>query len=391
MSSDEVDVLVVGAGIQGVGVAQAAAAAGHTVLMLEQARVAFGTSSKSSKLIHGGLRYLETFQLALVRESLRERATLLRIAPHLVRLVPFHIPIYADTGRHRWQIRAGLALYSVLGGLHSDTHFRALPRADWEALDGLRTDGLRGVFRYFDGQTDDARLARSVLQSARDLGARVAMPAEMLAAKRLSDGWSVRYDDGGAEREIHARFLINAAGPWANGVRERIHPRPPGREIDLVGGTHVEVEGSLNAGIYYTEAPSDRRAVFVMPWKGHMLVGTTEREFTGDPAAVQPSDAEVEYLESTLDHYFPGKRGARITAWAGLRVLPKGEGKAFNRPREVILTPDDPARPRLLTIYGGKLTGYRHTAERVAREIGKTLGHAIRKAHPATLLLPEVD
>ncbi|MFT5052207.1 MAG: glycerol-3-phosphate dehydrogenase [Chlamydiales bacterium] len=391
MSTDEVDVLVVGAGIQGVGVAQAAAAAGHSVLVLEQARVAFGTSSKSSKLIHGGLRYLETFQLSLVRESLRERATLLRVAPHLVRLVPFHIPIYDDTSRHRWQIRAGLSLYALLGGLSPDTRFRTLARARWEELDGLRTTGLKGVFRYFDGQTDDARLARTVLRSAEDLGARVAMPAEMLAAQRQGDGWNIRYEADGHEQEIRGRVLVNAAGPWANRVRERIHPRPPGRDIDLVGGTHVELEGTLDQGIYYTEAPSDRRAVFAMPWRGHILVGTTEREYTGDPASVKPTEAEISYLESTFEHYFPGKGSTRIAAWAGLRVLPQGKGKAFTRPREVLLTPDDPSRPRALTIYGGKLTGYRHTAERVARELEKTLGRAKRKADPATLPLPIVD
>ena len=139
------------------------------------------------------------------------------------------------------------------------------------------------------------------------------------------------------------------------------------------------------------EAPSDRRAVFAMPWKGHILVGTTETEYAGDPASVQPNDAEISYLESTLGHYFPGKQGARIAAWAGLRVLPRGKGKAFTRPREVLLTPDNPSRPRALAIYGGKLTGYRHTAERVARELEKTLGRATRKADPATLALPNVD
>ena len=396
MDGSEVDVLVIGAGIQGTGVAQAAAAAGHSVLLIEESAPASGTSSKSSKLIHGGLRYLESFQFGLVRESLKERAILLGIAPHLVQLVPFSIPIYKDTSRHRWQIRAGLSLYSILGGLGRDTRYRSVPRRDWEKLDGLRTDGLRGVYRYHDGQTDDARLVRAVLRSSKDLGAQVEMPATLESAERKGDGWIVRFrnTDGGSESRVTARVVVNAAGPWANRVLERFAPHPPSRGIALVGGAHIELEGSVEEGIYYTEAPSDRRAVFVIPWKGHTMVGTTERDYTGDPRELTATEEETQYLEATYDHYFPGKRGKRISSWAGLRVLPEGDGRAFDRPREVILVADNDARPSVVTIYGGKLTGYRHTAERVLAEIQRTLGaHGQdgRKADTATLKLPNVE
>jgi len=166
MEQPDTDVLVIGAGVQGVGVAQAAAAAGYRVVQLERAQVAAGTSSRSSKLIHGGLRYLETFQLRLVRESLRERAILLRIAPHLVELVPFFVPVYHDTTRAAWKVRSGLSLYALLGGLGAEARFQTVPQAAWETLDGLRTDGLRAVFRYMDGQTDDVALCRAVAASA---------------------------------------------------------------------------------------------------------------------------------------------------------------------------------------------------------------------------------
>lgn len=386
------DVLVVGAGIQGVGVAQAVAAAGHSVLVLERSAPAAGTSSRSSKLIHGGLRYLETLQIALVRESLAERATLLRIAPHLVRLVPFHLPVYAETSRGAPWIRAGLSLYALLGGLGRAARFASLPRGEWEGLDGLRTDGLRAVFRYHDGQTDDAALCRAVLRSALELGAALEMPAELLAAEREGDAWTARYgppDGGGTgERVARARVLVLAAGPWVDSVAQRLRPEPPRRAVELVGGTHVELEGSLEHGIYYTEAPSDRRAVFVMPWKGHTLVGTTEQPYRGDPARVAPLDAEIRYLEDTLHHYFPRHGGRRLDAWAGLRVLPAGEGAAFRRPREVVLARDDPRRPRVVTVYGGKLTGYRATAHKVLRAIRPSLGPARTRADTRTLLLP---
>ncbi len=171
------DVVVVGGGIHGAGVLQAAAAAGHSALLIERAGLASGTSSRSSKLIHGGLRYLESGQFALVRESLRERAIHLRIAAELVELKPFFIPVYRDTRRRPWQLKVGLWMYALLGGFDASTRFGAVPKAEWSTLDGLDTQGLDAVIRYHDAQTDDAMLTRAVVQSALSLGAELAMPA----------------------------------------------------------------------------------------------------------------------------------------------------------------------------------------------------------------------
>jgi len=391
MEQPDTDVLVIGAGVQGVGVAQAAAAAGYRVVQLERAQVAAGTSSRSSKLIHGGLRYLETFQLRLVRESLRERAILLRIAPHLVELVPFFVPVYHDTTRAAWKVRSGLSLYALLGGLGAEARFQTVPQAAWETLDGLRTDGLRAVFRYMDGQTDDVALCRAVAASAAELGAVVLTGAEVVGANADAAGWRVRYRTDEEVRELVARVVVNAAGPWANRVLDRVTPAPSRRSVELVGGTHIELAGRLGQGIYYTEAPQDRRAVFVMPWKGHVLVGTTETPYDGDPAEAAPSAEEVTYLREVARHAFAHLDGEPLDAWAGLRVLPKEEGAAFHRSREVILAVDDDARPSFLTIYGGKLTGYRATAERVLRRLAPRLGAAERKADTRTLRLPAAD
>src|SRR5580692_10297423 len=174
------DVVIVGGGIHGAGVLQAAAAAGHSALLIERLGLASGTSSRSSKLIHGGLRYLESGQFALVRESLHERAILLRIAAELVELKAFFLPVYRDTRRRPWQLKLGLWMYALLGGFDASTRFGAVPREEWKDLDGLETRHLQAVIRYHDAQTDDAQLTRAVAESARALGGEVAMPARFV-------------------------------------------------------------------------------------------------------------------------------------------------------------------------------------------------------------------
>jgi glycerol-3-phosphate dehydrogenase len=386
--SENVDVLVIGGGIHGAGVLQAAAAAGHSALLVEERSPAAGTSSRSSKLIHGGLRYLETMQLALVRESLREREILLRVAPHLVKLTPFFIPVYDDTTRAPWKIRAGLSMYAALGGFDRDDLFQRVPRREWDQLDGLETRGLRAVFRYFDGQTDDAALVRAVLASARELGAQVEWPATFLGAQRVDGGYSVRLSTAAGERELRAATLVNAAGPWIAEVQRRIQPRPLVFDVELVAGTHLELEGVLERGIYYCEAPRDRRAVFLVPWKGRTMVGTTETPYQGDPARVAPLESEVEYLLETFRRYMPTRAAKLVDAWAGLRVLPKTASSAFWRPRDVTFTHDDESKPRLVAIWGGKLTGYRATAEKALASLAEQLPRRESRADTSTLRLP---
>ena len=382
------DLVVIGAGIHGAGAAQAAAAAGHSVLVLEQSGVASATSCRSSKLIHGGLRYLESGQLNLVRESLRERDILLRIAPQLVRLVPFHIPIYRHTARRAWQIRAGLSLYALLGNLRRHAWFDALPRTQWDELDGLATENLQAVFRYQDAQTDDAALTRAVMHSAQSLGAELVVPGEFLAAQRTTNGYAVRYRTPQGEAESHCTALVNAAGPWINGVLARITPRVPHTAIELVQGTHIVLDGALQRGVYYTEA-EDGRAVFVMPWRSMTLVGTTETRFRGDPAQVRPQTAEVDYLLRTFRRYFPERDVQVRDQFAGLRVLPLAESAVFHRPRETLFTTDAPQQPHLVSIYGGKLTGYRATAQKALALLRAALPARPVRADTATLRLKD--
>jgi glycerol-3-phosphate dehydrogenase len=386
--SDVYDLIVLGGGIHGAGVAQAAGAAGHRVLLLEKSSIAHGTSSRSSKLIHGGLRYLETGQLSLVRESLRERETLLRIAPHLVRRVRFHLPVYRETRRRPWKIRAGLSLYALLGSLRRTMRFDSVPRSRWGDLDGLRTEGLQRVFRYWDAQTDDDALTRAVARSAEELGATVLAPAAFRSAHRTNGGYRVHFEHDRAERQADCLALVNAAGPWATQVLESVEPQPTPQAADRIQGAHIVVAGPLSRGVYYAEAPRDRRAIFFMPWGRRTLLGTTERPFVGRPDDVAPHPDEIAYLVEGLEHYFPGRRAEVLSSFAGIRVLPRGKSAVFRRSRELLLLRDRRRDPRLVTLIGGKLTTYRSSAQKVLEALRESLPRRSPVADTRTLELP---
>ena len=388
--STHYDVVVIGGGIHGVGVAQAAACNGWSVLLLEKYALANGSSSRSSKLIHGGLRYLEHNEFSLVRESLRERDILLNVAPDLVELAPFHIPVYPATTRRPWLLRAGLSLYAILGGLDRASRFSSLPRRDWAQLDGLDVDGLQAVFRYYDAQTNDAALTRAVMQSAIEHGAELACPATLQAARVTPDSCEIDYVAEGMVRHCTAGVLVNAAGAWAGDVDACIDPRPPAVAVDLVQGTHLVLPEPVAHGCYYVEAPQDRRAVFLMPWGNYSLLGTTEHSYYGDPQQVRVLDEEIGYLQQVLRHYFPQRSTDVVEAFAGLRVLPTG-GNASARSRETRLPVDDRNRPRRIAIYGGKLTGYRATAAKVIERIRPGLPSRKPRARTETAPLRPVD
>lgn len=364
------DIIIVGGGIHGAACAREFVQEGYRVLLLEQyPEPGMATSSKSSKLIHGGLRYLESGQFRLVRECLRERRHLVQSAGSLVKLVPFHIPVYTFTQRPSWMIRLGLMIYAAFSG----TGFRTLPKARWSQLDGLKTEQLKTVFRYYDAQTDDQQLTNHVMTQAIEHGAVMETGACFESATLDTEGCSVRYLKDGNQLEQHSRLIINAAGPWANHVLAHITPRQSALEIDLVLGTHILVEGHLDRGMYYLESPTDKRAVFVMPWKGSILIGTTERVFHGSPADVQPPPEDISYLIEVFNHYFHRNisRLDILDSFAGLRVLPRDTGSVFHRPRETIIHHNRNS-PRVFTLYGGKLTSHRATARQVLKTVRRT-------------------
>jgi len=387
--TDYYDLVIIGAGIQGVGVAQAAAAAGYRVLVLERTAIASATSSQSSKLIHGGLRYLETGQFRLVREALRERALLLRLAPELVKLVPFFLPVYRQSRRKPWQLRLGLNLYRALGG----GSFQTLRSGDWEQLDGLVTENLTSVFRYDDGQTDDTLLTQAVMKSAESLGAELKLPAEFVAAQLEDDCCQVVYREGtgpdAAKRHCRCAALVNCAGPWASRLLEKVEPKQAPFAVDLVQGSHLWLALDAPRGCYYVEAPSDGRGVFVLPWQGEMLLGTTETLHQGPPEEARTLPDETRYLLKTLAHYFPhlGDVSEKQIKqkYCGLRVLPQSAGRPFRRSREVLLHQNRRRTPRMLSVMGGKT--YRLTAQKVMKTLRPSLPAAQAKGDTARLPL----
>jgi glycerol-3-phosphate dehydrogenase len=385
------EVAVIGGGILGVGAAPACAAAGYRCVLIEQTDWASGTSSRSSKLIHGGLRYLETGQLHLVRESLKERAILLRIAPQLVHPLAFRIPVYRSTKRRPMTLLAGLGLYAMLAGWttlarYSFTLPGHLPSS--LAKTGLKREGLQSVFRYFDAQTDDVQLTRAVLRSAQSLGVEARCPSRLVTAAREDAGYRLTLDESGHRHELRCGYLVNAGGPWVNDVLGCVAPAPTQRTIDRVLGSHLVLAGRVHDEAFYLESPVDQRAVFVLPWhEDSTLLGTTERPFEGDPAQAAVSAADRDYLLATLRHYFPDRQPEILREFAGVRVLPHGDGRPFVAPRDCVFHVDV-NHPCLLSLYGGKLTGYRHTGQDVVAKVRQALGRREAKADTANLPLP---
>jgi len=378
------DLLIVGGGIYGCGIAQAAAASGYSVTLIEKNNIASGASSQSTKLIHGGLRYLEQVKVRLVFEALREREMLLKIAPELVQREWFFIPIYADSRRPWWFVACGLLLYWLLSGGRS--RFRRLHEGEWQTvLPGLKTEGLCAVLAYEDAATDDAALTRAVAASAKAYGCRIFEDSGLASASYDGNFWLVRLDDG---REMRARLLVNASGPWMHEVCSRIIPAPPEVAVRLIQGTHLLLDRPCRSYIY-TESV-DGRVMFFRPWKGKMLVGTTEVELAEMPLKPFPTKNEVSTILATHNLYFPGSPCSEadiLDTFCGVRMLPAGSG-AFAASREALMLADDERLPAYLGVYGGKLTTYRSEAQKALALIAR---HFPEPQHADTRSIPLGD
>lgn len=365
------DVVVIGGGVQGCGVAQATQGSGFTTLLLEKDDWADATSSRSSKLIHGGLRYLQTGQFQLVRECLAEREWMLEKLPGLVKPNWFVIPLYKHSQHSKWQIYMGLWIYYWLTGFKKYGRFRRIQKKAWGSIPGLRTENLQAVFAYQDAQTDDRALTLAIKNSAQRYGATCLNRARFMGATKVGDEYRINFEYEGKIYTTHTQMVVNASGPWANQTLELFSPRPATHDYDLVQGTHIVVSETIHKKCFYLEAPFDGRAVFVMPWKGKTLIGTTETDYNDDPGKTYPLQSEIDYLLATVKHYFPEQSLTLEESFSGLRVLPKsGMLPSFLRSRDVMVDVED----GLISICGGKLTAWRATAERVLREVEKQLG-----------------
>ena len=372
------DIAIIGGGIHGVGVAQAAAVSGYKTILLEQyADLAEGTSSRSSKLIHGGLRYLERFEFSLVRECLLERSYLLKNAPDLVKLTPVYIPVYKNSKRSPWMIRAGLSLYSILGNVSRDTRFKKIDKNQWHDLNGLNMNNLQAVYHYYEAQTDDRLLTQAIMNSAQEFGAELKLSTKVKDIQLNKNHCSINcIDNNGDELIIHSSTIVNAAGPWAQDVLYSVSPQQKNISIDLVQGAHIILPVQMGNIIFYIESPKDKRPLFVMPWYDNTMIGTTESEFEGEPSKTFPHEREVNYLLEAFYHYFPEYENKKIEIegkFSGLRVLPKSKKDANKRSRETIYFRDRKHKPRIISIFGGKLTAYRATSQHVISYIEESL------------------
>lgn len=288
------DIAIIGGGISGVGIAQYAAAAGYSTLLIEKGEIGGQTSANSSKLIHGGLRYLESGQINLVRKSLLERRNLLDLAPSLVKPVAFYIPVYQDSRRNPLTIRAGLSLYALLSEFDPLGRFVSIPAVHWHRFKGLKLSGLKAVFQYWDAQTDDKLLTQAVARSAQALGAHIYAEAEFLQLNHLKEQIELSFRHRGEVQQIETKLVINAAGPWVNEVLAHVEPPLAGVEIDWVQGAHLLLDLPAPEGILYLESCFDKRVIFVMPWYGQMLIGTTETVLTSIDTPPQVTESETQ-------------------------------------------------------------------------------------------------
>lgn len=365
------DIIIIGAGIQGAGVAQAAAACGYKTLVIEKFSAAgMGTSSKSSKLIHGGLRYLESGQLKLVRECLTERKILLNNAPELVRLIPFYIPIYSTSSRPAWLVWIGLFIYSIF----SFKAFSVIKKNRWELLDGINLNNLKYVFKYYDAQTDDKDLTQAVISSAIKHGAQINYNSEFIKSNFHEGSHRVTFIQDTIQHTATSKFIINCSGPWTSTVQKKISPSLNIPPIELIAGTHIIIKNKLTQGAYYVEA-EDKRAVFFLPWKDdYTLIGTTERPYKGSPDNIMPTEVEILYLLRTYNRHFDRNlnREDIYSAFCGLRVLPGSNKSSFKKSRESLIIHSE-STPGLITLVGGKLTAYRASADEIISIVKKAM------------------
>jgi glycerol-3-phosphate dehydrogenase len=378
------DLLVIGGGIHGAAVARDASGRGLKVLLAEKGDYAGATSSASSKLIHGGLRYLERLELHLVRESLVERAELLKTAPHLVAPLRFLLPIYSRQKRPALMVHAGLALYDLLSigdGLPASGR---LDRHEIAAHPRLRRAELTSVLHYHDCQADDARLTLAVLLDARARGADVKNRRAVTAIAPLQDGYGVELDEREHKRRVAARFVVNAGGPFVTEVDGLASRHPPSRALRLVRGSHIVLPMSepAEADAYTLQNP-DGRIIFVLPWLGgrFLIVGTTDVPHTGDPGTASCSAGEKAYLLEAYNRSFAPPAGPATAAdivftWSGVRAL--ADDKEV-RPQRVSRSPAlaqiASGTGGMVTLYGGKLTTHRVLAEEVLEALGRLGAH----------------
>ena len=373
---DNFDLAVIGAGINGAGIARDAAGRGLSVLLVEQGDIANATSQWSTKLIHGGLRYLEYYEFRLVRESLEEREVVLRSAPHLVAPLAFVLP-HEPHLRPAWMIRAGLFMYDHLGKREQlpGSFGVSLANTKWGA--GLKSRFDKG-FVYADARVDDARIVVAIVQSAHEAGADVRVRTKLVDAKRVPDGWTLTLEGAGGKRStVRARAVVNATGPWVKRVRDLLGAPSAKENVRHVKGSHIVVPRVHAEDHAYILQNADKRIVFVIPYQdAYTLIGTTDVPVT-DFEHPEIDDAEIDYLLKLANAYLakPLSRADICWTFAGIRPLyDDGASDPSAITRDYVFKLDtggDPAGAPSLSVFGGKLTTYRKLAEHALADLAR--------------------
>lgn len=372
------DLFIIGGGINGCGIARDAAGRGLSVMLAEKADLGSGTSSGSTKLIHGGLRYLEQYEFRLVRESLMERETLMQMAPHIIWPMRFVLPHHKGL-RPKWLIRLGLFLYDHIGGRKLLPASKRIKLGNTPFGAPLKSE-FKTAFEYSDCWVDDARLVVLNAMDARDRGAEIRPRTEVVSAEREASNWiiTIRDVETGETDEVLARMLVNAAGPWVSEVsssRLRLNSRSQSR---LVKGSHIVVRKLFEHDKAYIFQNPDGRIIFAIPYEDDFtLIGTTDVDVGSDPEAARISEDEITYLCEAASEYFrePVKPSDVVWTYSGIRPLfDDGEATAQEITRDYVLSVDDQGgKAPVLSIFGGKITTYRHLAEEALEKLSRWL------------------
>jgi glycerol-3-phosphate dehydrogenase len=379
MSQTDFDILIIGGGINGCGIARDAVGRGYSVILAEMQDLASGTSSASTKLIHGGLRYLEHYEFRLVRESLMEREVLWKMAPHVIWPLRFVLPHHRGL-RPAWLLRLGLFLYDHIGGRKLLPKTRTLNLAHDPAGKPLRKGFLK-AFEYSDAWVQDARLVALNARDAADRGAEILTRTKVTHLQRANGGFRVELTDQetGQVRHVMAKLVVNAAGPWVDQVLRQSAGENERRNVRLVQGSHIVVRKLFDHDKCYIFQNKDNRIIFAIPYEGDFtLIGTTDRDFDGSPDKVQITGEEIAYLCEAASEYF--ERGITpsdvVWAYSGVRPLyDDGASKAQEATRDYVIKVDRTGEQgALINIFGGKITTYRRLAESVLEKIEEALG-----------------
>jgi glycerol-3-phosphate dehydrogenase len=392
------DLLVIGGGINGAGIARDAAMRGLRVALVERGDFGGGTSSRSSRLVHGGVRYLEHGHLRLVFESSRERRTLLRIAPHLVRPLRFTWPVYRGARVPRWKLSAGLFVYDALSVFRNVKNHRPLDAKEVVALEpSVRREELLGGAEYYDAATDDARLTLTNIVSAEERGSAVANYASVVRLVRDGDrvaGAVVRDTLGGVEITVRAKVAVNATGPWTDSVRS-LDATETRHAVRATKGVHIAVlrERLATQAALTLLSPIDGRVMFALPSTATTIIGTTDTPTDEQPDEVRASPADIDYLLTAANLFFPRARltaGDVVAAWAGIRPLIASgytrDPASASREHRI-----DQSDSGLISISGGKLTTYRAMSAQVVDVVEKTLGRTLSRSNTDREQLPGGD